>query len=202
MGGSALGSTWPGTQAAGAAKAYLDNGFTRGREVVMVLRRPSYTGQVLQRLPAFGGLRDRHLDLIARHADQVTLKAGAVWNRSGRIPREILIIVDGSAQVERDGQVIGGLGAGDLFGHLELVDGEQRVETVVATTPVTLLVVEARSRGYLLLAIPNLRTRLLAALRGRLGGRAAVGSGPFPLPHQQPAIQRPQPAAVSEPTSS
>jgi CRP-like cAMP-binding protein len=168
----------------------------------MVLRRPSYTGQVLQRFPPFGGLRRRHFDLITRHADQVTLKTGAVWDRCGKIPRELLIIVDGSAQVERDGQVIGGLGAADLFGDLELVDGEQRVETVVATTPVTLLVVEARSLGYLLLAIPKLWTGLLTALRGRLGGRAAVGSGPFPLPHQQPAIQRPQPAAVSEPTSS
>src|SRR4030042_1929981 len=116
----------------------------------MVLPRPSYMGQVLQRFPPFGSLRRRHLNLIARHADRVTLKAGAVWNRSGRIPREILIIVDESAQVERDGQVIGGLGAADLFGDLELVDGEQRVETVVATTLVALLAVRGRARGYLL----------------------------------------------------
>jgi len=168
----------------------------------MVLPRPSYMGQVLQRFPPFGSLRRRHLDLIATHVDQVTLKAGAVWNRSGRIPRELLIIVEGSAQVEWDGQVIGGLGAGDLFGDLELVDGEQRVETVVATTPVTLLAVQARSLGYLLLAIPKLQARLLAALRGRLRERAAVGSGPFSLPDQHLAVQRPQPAAVSEPTSS
>jgi len=163
----------------------------------MVLRRPSSTGQVLQRLPPFGGLGRAHLDLIARHTDQVTLKSGAVWNRRSRIPREILFIVDGSAQVERDGQVIGGLGAGDFFGDLDLLDGEQRVETVVAATPVTLLVVEARSLGYLLLAIPNLRTTLLSALRGRLRERTEVGSGPIPPPDQ-----RPEPAAVSEPTSS
>jgi hypothetical protein len=82
-----------------------------------------------------------------------------------------------------------------------LVDGEQRIERVIAKTPLTLLVVEAHSLGYLVRTIPELDTRLLAALRDRLRKAAAAQTHPTPLPDRQPAIQRAEPIAVSEPTS-
>ena len=167
----------------------------------MFLRRPSRKVQVLERLPLFRGLGRKYLDLIARHADQVTLSAGAVWARRGRIPREVLFVVEGSTLVERDGEVIGCLGAGDFFGDLQLVDGKRRIERVITERPTALIVVEARSLSYLLQAIPGLRTRLLVALRGRLGegelaSIARLGGAP------KPAVERPEPVAVSEPTSS
>jgi len=168
----------------------------------MFLRGPSRKVQVLERMALFGGLERRYLDLIARHADQVALSAGAVWTRERRLPRELLFIVEGSAQVERDGEIIGCLGAGDFFGDLALVDGERRIERVIAETPIALLVVEARSLSYLLRAIPELRTRLLVALRGRLRESAAAWPGSIPRPDHQPAVQRPEPIVVSEPTSS
>lgn len=168
----------------------------------MFLSRPSRKVQVLERISLFGGLGREYLDLIAKHADQVTLSAGAVWARHGRIPREVLFIVDGSAQVERDGEVIGCMGAGDFFGDLELVDGERRIERVIAETPIALLVIEARSLSYLLRVTPELRTRLRVALRGRLREEAAAWPESIPQPDHQSAVQRPEPTAVSEPTSS
>jgi CRP-like cAMP-binding protein len=168
----------------------------------MFLHRPSYTVQLLQRLPLFRGLGRRHLDLIARHADQVALRAGAVWGPHSRIPREVLFVVHGSAQVERDGEIIGRLGAGDIFGDLELVDGEQRIDRVIAETPLTLLVVEARSFRYLLLVIPELQTRLLVALLDRFADARSPRTDSAALREHQPAIQRPEPIAVSRPASS
>lgn len=168
----------------------------------MFPRRPSYTMELLQRMPLFGGLRRRYLDLIVRHADPVALSAGAVWARHSRIPREVLFVVDGTAQVERGEEVIGRLGPGDFFGDLELVDGDQGLERVTAETPITLLVVEARSLRYLLLVIPELQSRLLAALRDRLRAAAAAQTEPTPLPDHEPATQRGEPTAVSTPTSS
>ncbi len=186
----------------GVEKTRPSSQFTRKAAVIMLLRRPSRKLQVLERIPLFGGLGRRYLDLIARHADQVTLSAGAVWARHGRIPREVLFIVDGSAQVERGGEVIGCLGAGDFFGDLELVDGERRIERLIAETPIALLVVEARSLSYLLSTIPELRTRLSLALRGRLPQAGGEQPGWIERPDRQPAVQRPEPTAVSEPTSS
>lgn len=113
----------------------------------MFPRRPSHKVQVLETSPLFCGLGRRHLDLIARHADQVTLDTGAAWARHGRIPREVLFVVEGVTQVERDGEVIGCLGAGDFFGDLELVDGERRIERVIAETPEELSAFFAFQKG-------------------------------------------------------
>jgi trk system potassium uptake protein TrkA len=168
----------------------------------MFLRRLSRKAQALEKLPLFRGLSRRHLDLLARYLDQVTISPGYVWARRGRIPREVLFIVDGSAEVERDGEIIGCVGAGGFFGDLELVDGERRVEKVIAKTPVALLVAEARSLSYLLDAIPELKTRLLVALRDQQSDITAVRPGSIPLPELHTAVQRPEPVAVSEPTSS
>jgi len=168
----------------------------------MFLRGPSRKVQVLERMALFGGLERRYLDLIARHADQVALSAGAVWTRERRLPRELLFIVEGSAQVERDGEIIGCLGAGDFFGDLALVDGERRIERVIAETPIALLVVEARSLSYLLGTIPELRMRLANALRGRLPEARVAQPELVRRPDHQPAVQRPEPIVVSEPTSS
>jgi CRP-like cAMP-binding protein len=153
--------------------------------------------QLLETLPPFGGLLRKYLDLIARHADQVRLDAGHVWARQGRIPREVLFIVDGRAQVETDGQVICCLGPGDFFGDLELVGGERHIERVIAETPLSVMVVEARSLRYLLGAIPELGTRLLLSLRGRLPEAERARPWGVPRRGHQPV----EPVAVSEPTS-
>jgi CRP-like cAMP-binding protein len=168
----------------------------------MFLRRPSHKVHVLETLPLFCGLGRRHLDLIARHADQVTLNAGAVWVRHGWIPREVIFVVEGITRIERDGEVIGSLGAGDLFGDLELVDGEPRIERVIAETPVALMVVEARSLGLLLQAIPELRARLLDALHGRPGALEETHPASIARLGREPAARPSKPIAVSEPTSS
>ena len=120
----------------------------------------------LEELPLFSGLRRRHLDLIARHADQVKLDAGAVLARRGRLAREFAIVVDGSARAVRDGGSAAYLGAGDFFGHRSLMDTKPQATTVIAETPITAMVIEARSFDYLVLAIPELERRLLAATRG------------------------------------
>ncbi len=168
--------------------------------MIMFLPGPSRKVQVLERMALFGGLERRYLDLIARHADQVALSAGAVWTRERRIPRELLFIVEGSVQVERDGEIIGCLGAGDFFGDLALVDGERRIERVIAETPIALLVVEARSLSYLLGTIPELRMRLSNALRGRLPEARVAQPELVRRPDHQPDVQQSEPIAVSEPT--
>jgi CRP-like cAMP-binding protein len=187
---------------AGAAKAQPSGDFARKAEETMFPRRPSHKVQLLERVPILSGLRRKHLDLIARHADQVTLDTGAVWAGHGRIPREVLFVVEGASRVERDGEAIGRLGAGDFFGDLELVDGERRTERVIAETPVALMVVEARSLSYLQQAIPELRTRLLGALSGRLQKAEEAQPTSIGRPGYEPAVEWREPIPVSESTSS
>ena len=133
----------------------------------MFLRR-SDRFDALRKVPLFSGLSRRHLDLIARHADEVTLSAGNVLARQGERGLEFLLIVDGSARVERDGKRIARLAAGDFFGEMSLIDGKPRTATVTAETPVTLLVIHRRVFSELLDTVSGLRKKVMLTLCERL----------------------------------
>ncbi len=133
----------------------------------MFLRR-SDRFDALRKVPLFRGLSRRHLGQIARHADEVKLDSGKVLARQGEHGLEFLLIVDGSARVERNGKLIARLGAGDFFGEMSLMDRKPRTATVIAEAPVVLLVVHRRSFGHLLDTVPGLQKKVLLTLCERL----------------------------------
>ena len=122
----------------------------------------------LRKVPLFSGLSGRDLDLIARQTDVVKADRGKVLTRQGALGEEFLLIVDGSARVERDGKPIARLDAGDFFGEMSLMDGKPRSATVIAQTPITLLVVDSRSFRSLLDGVPGLRKKISVSLCERL----------------------------------
>ena len=140
----------------------------------MLLRRRSDKADVLKKVPLLSGFSQHDLDLIARVADEVKVDAGRVLTRQDGLGLEFLLILDGGARVERDGNVIARLGPGDFFGEMSLIDGKPRSATVIADSPAVLLVVEARSFRKLLDAVPGLQRKVLITLCGRL--RAADAS--------------------------
>jgi CRP-like cAMP-binding protein len=134
----------------------------------MLFRRRSDKIDVLRKVPLFSRLSQRHLDLIARHADEVTLSAGKVLARQGENGMEFLLIVDGAARVERDGKEIARLASGDFFGEMSLIDRKPRTATVIADTPITLLVIHVRSFSHILDTVPGLQKKMLVTLSERL----------------------------------
>jgi CRP-like cAMP-binding protein len=134
----------------------------------MLLRRRSDKVDVLKKVPLFGELSRRHLDHIAREADEVKEAAGTVLTKQGGLGREFLLILEGSARVERDGTVIARLDPGDFFGEMSLIDGMPRSATVIAASPTVLLVIEARCFRKLLETVPGLQRKLLITLSARL----------------------------------
>jgi len=140
----------------------------------MLLRRRSEKVDVLKKVPLLSGLSRRDLDLIARVADEVKVEKGRVLTRQGGLGMEFLLLLEGSARVERDGKVIARLGPGDFFGEMSLIDGKPRSATVIADSPSALLAVQARSFRTLLDTVPGLQKKVLIALCGRL--RAADAS--------------------------
>ena len=134
----------------------------------MFLSRPPDRIDWLRKVPLFTGLTRRHLDVIARQTDEVKVDGGKVVARQGTLGQEFLLIVDGSARVERDGTVIARLDAGDFFGEMSLIDGKPRSATVIADTPVALLAVDSRSFRHLLDTVPGLQRKILIGLCGRL----------------------------------
>jgi CRP-like cAMP-binding protein len=134
----------------------------------MFRHRRSDKVELLRRIPLFSGLGRRHLYAIAQYADGVQLREGAVLAKQGRQGLEAMIIVDGTARVERDGKVIAELGPGDVVGELAVIDGKPRSATVVAETAMSLLVVHRRDFVSLVEIIPGLARNLLVKLCERL----------------------------------
>jgi len=72
------------------------------------------------------------------------------------------------SEVERGGQKVNALGAGDFFGEIALISEEPRTATVRASSPVRALVVTARSFRRLLDEQPEIRTGVMQAMADRL----------------------------------
>ena len=133
-----------------------------------MFHRTSDRVSALARVPLFSGLSRRYLNELARHVDEVTVKAGKVLARQGEHGLEFLLIVEGKAHVERDRKRIASLQPGDFFGEMSLIDGEPRTATVIAETPVTLLVIHRRVFGHILDTIPGIQKKVLITLSQRL----------------------------------
>jgi CRP-like cAMP-binding protein len=134
----------------------------------MFLTRRSDKVDVLKSVPILGGMSRRHLDLIARHADEVSVPAGKVLARQGSLCREFFVVLEGTARVEQSGKRIATVRKGEMLGEMSLIDNKPRGATVTAETPMTLLVIESRSFATLLDDVPELRKKVLVTLCERL----------------------------------
>lgn len=94
----------------------------------------------LKQIPLFSHLSKKELDLIARHADEVTLPAGSVIMREGDVAREVCVILEGSVSVVQRGKHVKDLGPGEVVGEMGVVDAVHRNATVTALTEVRLVV--------------------------------------------------------------
>ena len=102
-------------------------------------------GSVLRGMPFFEGFDDAELDRVAELADDVEADAGAVLTEQGKPGQECFIIRDGTANVYVGGEHINTLGPGTVVGEMALLSNRPRSATVVAETPMQLLV--ARHEG-------------------------------------------------------
>lgn len=130
-------------------------------------KRDAYT-QHLANVPLFSECSDKDLRLIARRTEEIQVPAGKELVTQGETGREFFIIVEGSALVLRDGEQIATLSAGDFFGELALLDRGPRSATVIAETPMQLLVLAQREFSGLLDEVPSLAHKVAKALAKRV----------------------------------
>ena len=123
---------------------------------------------LLQNVPLFSRLSQRHLNAVAKHVDGVHVREGTVLAKQGAQGLEAIIIIDGRARVEVDGKAIAELSPGDVVGEMSVIDGKPRSATVIAQTPMNLLVLHRRDFMFLLESVPGLQRKLLVTLCERL----------------------------------
>jgi CRP-like cAMP-binding protein len=94
--------------------------------------------------------------------------AGARLTRQGGYAQEFFVVVSGTADVYRDDQRVGRLEAGEFFGEVGLLGPRwERSATVVATSPMRLLVLARRQFRELLFAAPSAAARIHGAAAQR-----------------------------------
>lgn len=132
------------------------------------LRSASSKVEMLRKVPLFSGLSQRQLEQIAKLADEIEVPAGRQLATAGESGHELFVIVDGEVSVRAKGGRTVRLGYGDFFGEMSLVDGGPRSATVVATTPMKLLVVSHREFWSLLNEAPQVAGKIMRTLSQRL----------------------------------
>lgn len=122
----------------------------------------------LQEVSLFEGCSQRQLRSVAKIARVFDVAAGTVLTRAGEPGDEFFLIIDGIARadVSTDRHVL--LHPGEFFGEMSLLDGGPRSATVVADTPVRLLVISRRHFAVLLRDVPGLTQTILVTLSQRV----------------------------------
>jgi CRP-like cAMP-binding protein len=118
----------------------------------------------LATVPLFAACSKKDLQRIARASDEVEIPAGRTLMTQGDVGRECFVLVEGKVKVERNGRKVASLGPGAYFGELSLLDKGPRTATVIAETPITVLVLGPREFSAVLDEVPQLAHKLLTAL--------------------------------------
>jgi CRP-like cAMP-binding protein len=124
--------------------------------------------RLLTRLPLFETCSQRDLAQVAAISVEAQRPAGTILTREGQNGGLLFVIIDGEAEVIRNGKRISRLGPGDVVGELSLIDGRVRSANVRAVTDVDLLEITGDDFQDLVRRSPKFVHNLLRALSQRI----------------------------------
>ena len=122
----------------------------------------------LTKVPMFEACSRKELQLIGRLAEDVKVKDGRELVREGSTGREFFVIVDGEANVSRNGRKVATLGPGSYFGELALLQNAPRNATITAASDMEVVVLGQREFLGLLNQVPALSIKVLKGMASRL----------------------------------
>jgi CRP-like cAMP-binding protein len=123
---------------------------------------------LLEKVPLFKGLNKKHLGLVARSLNEVSVADGTELTRQGEPGNAMYLIASGTVAVIQDGRKIAERRDGDFIGEMALLDGQDRSATVVADGPVTVFEVHRKEFSQLVDQVPGFARTILAELSHRL----------------------------------
>jgi CRP/FNR family transcriptional regulator, cyclic AMP receptor protein len=128
----------------------------------------------VQSIPLFAGLSKDDQKVVAQYADEVDVRAGTKLAEEGRLAYEFFAIKEGTADVTLGGQHAASLGPGDFFGEIGLLAGDRRVASVVATSPMHLVVLTGSQLRAIDSRMPGVAERIRSAMAQRIAANRVV----------------------------
>jgi CRP-like cAMP-binding protein len=124
-------------------------------------------GESLTSVPFFSTLSPEARHAVAPYADRIEVAEGTQLTGEGKEGHLFFVIETGRAAVLQDERELRELGAGDFFGEIALLETTERTASVVARTPMQLVVVSRLAFGRLVESDPAAARECEAALRER-----------------------------------
>jgi CRP/FNR family cyclic AMP-dependent transcriptional regulator len=121
----------------------------------------------LEAVPLFADLSKKERQQVAHHADVVDLPAGYHLVDQGAFAHEFFVLLAGTVEVTQDGKHLVDLGPGDFFGEVALVEHDRRTASVVASTPISAVVMHQRDFDAMQRELPHVAERIHAAVHER-----------------------------------
>ena len=124
----------------------------------------------LRSVPLFERLDDAALRELSVWLNEVMVEDGKHLVDEGDYAYDLFVIVDGTAEVTREGEQLAELGPGDFFGEMGILSEEgRRNATVVAKTPMRLLTLATYDVDRMKKKAPEMLDTLAAAIEERRG---------------------------------
>ncbi len=116
----------------------------------------------------FRRLSQSELERIAGWLQSYSIPEGDVLVREGASAHEFFLIEDGEAAVLEEGERVAVLGPGDFFGEIGLLETGRRTASVIAATPMDVIVMYRPEFERMKVELPTVADQIQAAIRTRL----------------------------------
>lgn len=122
----------------------------------------------LRKVPLFSACTKKELEKVAKAADEIDMKKGALLVDQGAMGREAFVVLEGEVAIKRNNRKIATLGAGEVVGELSLLDHGPRTASAECLTDCVVLVIDQRRFTGVLDEVPAISHKLLGVLAGRI----------------------------------
>jgi CRP/FNR family transcriptional regulator, cyclic AMP receptor protein len=123
----------------------------------------------IQAITVFADLDEQQRDCVATACRELDVEAGTTLAEEGEFGYAMFAVTDGTAEIFKDGTRIRTLGPGDVFGEIAVFYGGVRTATVVAKTPMKLVMIFNGELHRLNRDAPGAAEKLRATVADRLG---------------------------------
>ena len=131
-------------------------------------RIPTQAIELLKGVPIFSGCTQKELRAIAQLGVTIQAEDGTVLTTKGHAGHEFFLVIEGVASCRVGQREVRRFGPGEFFGEMALLYGGVRTADVVATSDMSLLVLNAREFRSMLMTTPVIDVKMLANLAQRL----------------------------------
>lgn len=125
-------------------------------------------GARISQITVFSDLDESQCECLAGACEELEVETGTKLTKEGDFGYAMFAVTSGTADVYKDGSLIRTLGPGDVFGEIAVFFGGRRTATVVATSPMHLVMLFSRELRRLDREVPEVADVLRETVAERL----------------------------------